>query len=63
MLETIPLKDKFVRRCRSISERITEEVSEIEGEWLTELDMQNLGFSEYLVGKYAKNSSKQKQKH
>ena len=43
-----PSKDKFVRRCRAITERITEETSEIEGEWLTESDMYKMNFSEYL---------------
>ena len=41
-----PSGDKFVRRCRAITERITEEISSIEGEWLTESDMKNLNYSE-----------------
>lgn len=41
----LPLQDKFVKRCRAITENITEEVSEIEGEWLTVEDMQLLKYS------------------
>ena len=37
-----------MRRGRAITERITEETSEIEGEWLTESDMYKMNFSEYL---------------
>ena len=40
------LQDKLIKRCRAITEKISEEISEIEGEWLTLLDMQNLNFSE-----------------
>ena len=45
-----PFQDKFVKRCRSITEKITEETTEIEGEWLTEEDMGLLKFSELLCG-------------
>ncbi len=41
-------QDKFVKRCRSITEQITEETAEIEGEWLTEEDMKLLKYSEFL---------------
>ena len=43
-----PLEDRFVKRCRAITERIQEEVSEIEGEWLTVADMEKAQFSEPL---------------
>jgi hypothetical protein len=45
-----PFQDKFVKRCRSITEKITEETAEIEGEWLTEEDMGLLKYSELLCG-------------
>ena len=45
---SLTVKDKFVKRCRAITERISEETSEIEGEWLTVADMKNLNFSEFL---------------
>eukprot|EP00435_Cladocopium_sp_Y103_P067093 s16_g29.t1 len=40
------LYDRFIKRCKAISERINEEVTEIEGEWLTVADMQRLQFTE-----------------
>lgn len=42
------LEEKFTKRCRSITERIAEETSEVEGEWLTVADMEKLEFSECL---------------
>eukprot|EP00435_Cladocopium_sp_Y103_P005960 s5325_g1.t3 len=38
--------EKFVKRCKAITESISEESSEVEGEWLTYADMQKLEFSE-----------------
>ena len=45
---TKSLKDRFIKRCRSIAERVSEEISEVEGEWLSIADMEKLGFSEFL---------------
>ena len=42
------LEDRFIKRCKAITERISEEASEIEGEWLTVADMQKMEFSEPL---------------
>ncbi|CAL1141134.1 unnamed protein product [Cladocopium goreaui] len=39
-------RDRFIKRCKAITERISEESSEIEGEWLTVGDMQKMEFSE-----------------
>ncbi|CAK9098549.1 unnamed protein product [Durusdinium trenchii] len=33
-------KEKFIKRCTAISQKILEETSEVEGEWLTVADMQ-----------------------
>ena len=41
-------QEKFVKRCKAITESISEESSEVEGEWLTYADMQKLEFSERL---------------
>ena len=38
-------KEKFIKRCKAITERISEESSEVEGEWLTYDDMVKLEFS------------------
>ena len=43
-----PLKDRFIKRCRAITEKIQEEISEVEGEWLTVADMEKANFSEPL---------------
>ena len=37
-----------MKRCRAITEKIAEEVSEITGEWLTIADMERMEFSEFL---------------
>lgn len=42
------LEEKFTKRCRSITEKIAEETSEVEGEWLTVADMEKMEFSERL---------------
>ncbi|CAE7242571.1 unnamed protein product, partial [Symbiodinium microadriaticum] len=38
-------KEQFIKRCKAIAEEVEEESFEIEGEFLTLLDMDNLGFS------------------
>jgi hypothetical protein len=43
-----PLEDRFVKRCRAITEKNHEEISEVEGEWLTVADMEKANFSEPL---------------
>ena len=47
--DILTLKDKFVKRCRAISQKIVEESTEIEGEWLTREDMELLKYSECLT--------------
>ena len=47
------LQDRLIKRCQAITEKISEEVSEVEGEWLTVGDMEKLQFSELLSGKYS----------
>ena len=42
------LQDTFVKRCKAISEKVQEEISEVEAEWLTVSDMEKLEFSESL---------------
>ena len=42
------LEERFVKRCKAITERVSEETNEIEGEWLTLGDMQKMEFSELL---------------
>lgn len=44
----LPLEDRFIKRCKAITERVAEEVQEVEGEWLSLSDMENLNFSELL---------------
>lgn len=44
--ELDPWQEKFIKRCRAISEQVTEETSKVEGEWLTVADMKDLKFSE-----------------
>ena len=44
----VALEERFIKRCKAITERINEEVTEIEGEWLTVADMQRLEFTEWL---------------
>ena len=51
-------EDKFKKRCRSITEKIAEETSEIEGEWLTVSDMEGLNFSEPLDVEFRMNTAK-----
>lgn len=40
------MEEKLVKRCRAITEKIMEESSEIEGEWLTVADMEKMEFPE-----------------
>ena len=37
-----------MKRCKAITQRISEEITEVEGEWLTVADMKKLEFSEPL---------------
>ncbi|CAK9022282.1 Uncharacterized protein SCF082_LOCUS15721, partial [Durusdinium trenchii] len=37
-------KERFIKRCLAISEKVLEETSELEGEWLTVADMEALNF-------------------
>ena len=48
LLSSRPLQDKFIKRCKAISEKVQEEISEVEAEWLTVSDMEKLQFSESL---------------
>ncbi len=45
---SLPLQDKFVKRCKCITEKISEEMTEVEGERLTIPDMEQLKFTECL---------------
>ena len=37
-----------MKKCKAITERVSQEITEIEGEWLTKADMEELKFSESL---------------
>ena len=41
-------QDKFVRRCKLVSQTVAEELMEIEGEFLSEDDFETRNFSEWL---------------
>ena len=53
---SLTLQEKFVKRCKAITEKISEETSEVEGEWLTVADMEKLEFTPCLCS--TTNSSK-----
>jgi hypothetical protein len=55
------LQERLVKRCQAITEKNSEEVSEVEGEWLTVADMEKLGFSELLSGKWGSRLTVSKQ--
>lgn len=45
-----------MKRCKAITEKISEETSEVEGEWLTVADMEKLDFTSCLC--FTTDSSK-----
>ena len=42
-------QDKFIRRCRIITEQISEESMNVEGEFMTIDDMHQRGFTKLLI--------------
>lgn len=41
------MEERFIKRCLAISEKVLEETSELEGEWLTVADMEALNFPKW----------------